>query len=164
MRPVESVTKKNSRKLRTRCLDLPARWKRYDRFTMAHDGTQMLRIGDLAQLIGVHTQTIRNYEQQCLIKPTTRSEVGHRFYDQGVVAQLQFIKRANLAGLTLAEVKELLSLTAESEEGENVPHVKEVLEEKLREAERTIEEISAFRDCLLSYRGWFEEKEDHGQR
>ena len=81
-----------------------------------------------------------------------------------MVAQLQFIKRANLAGLTLAEVKELLALIAKGERGENVPRVKEVLEEKLRETERTIEEISAFRDRLLSYRGRIEAKEDQGQR
>jgi DNA-binding transcriptional MerR regulator len=74
------------------------------------------------------------------------------------VAQLQFIKRANLAGLTLAEVKELLALIAKGERGENVPRVKEVLEEKLQETTRNMEEISAFRDRLFYYRGQFEEK------
>ena len=53
---------------------------------------------------------------------------------------------------------------AKGEQGENVPHLKKVLEEKLQETERTIEEISAFRDSLLYYRGRFEEKEDQGQR
>ena len=54
-------------------------------------------------------------------------------------------------------MKELLALIAKGERGENVPHVKEALEEKLREAARTIEEISAFLDSLLYYRGRFEE-------
>ena len=74
------------------------------------------------------------------------------------MAQLQFIKRANLAGLTLAEVKELLALIAKGERGENVPRVREVLEEKLQETTRNMEEISAFRDRRLYYRGQFEEK------
>ncbi len=76
------------------------------------------------------------------------------------MAQLRFIRQANLAGLTLAEVKELLALIAEGERGENLPRVNEVLEEKVREAEQKIEEISAFRDRLLSYRWRFEGKED----
>ncbi len=131
---------------------------------MDHEGTQVLRVGELAQLMGVEAQTIRNYEKQRLIKPSTRSEAGQRLYDQGVVAQLQFIKRANLAGLTKAEVKELLILIAEGEGGENIRRVKEVLEEKLQETERRMEEISAFRDSLLSYLRRVEEKENEGQR
>ena len=80
------------------------------------------------------------------------------------VAQLRFIRQANLAGLTLAEVKKLLALIAEGERGENLPRASEVLEEKIREAEQKMEEISAFRDSLLSYRGRIEAKEDQGQR
>ena len=122
----------------------------------------MLRIGELAQLMGVASQTLRNYEQQGLLKPTARSEAGHRLYGQEEVAQLQFINRASLAGITKLEVKELLTLIAEGERGEDSPHVKEVLEEKLRETERIMKEISALRDSLLYYRRRFEE--DQGQR
>lgn len=123
----------------------------------------MLRIGELAQLMGVDVQTIRNYEKQRLMKPSTRSEAGQRLYDQRVVAQLQFIKRANLAGITKAEVKDLLALIAEGERGENIPQAKEVLEERLRETERNMQEIAAFRDSLFYYRWRFEERDD-GQR
>ena len=78
------------------------------------------------------------------------------------MARLQFIKRANLAGLTLAEVKELLALVAKGKQGENIPRLKEVLEEKLRETERRMEELAAFRDSLLYYRRRFEPREDEG--
>ena len=127
---------------------------------MKRKGSQLLRVGELAQLMGVEAQTIRNYEQQGLLKPLTRSEAGHRLYGQEDVARVRFIKRANLAGLTLAEVKELLALVAEGERGENIPHLKEVLEEKLRKTEQRMEELTAFRDSLLHYRGRFEEEED----
>ncbi len=122
-----------------------------------------LKIGEIAQLAGLSVNSIRQYEQRGLLKPAARSEAGHRLYSQEEVARLQFIKRANLAGLTLAEVKELLALIAKGERGENLPCVKEVLEEKLRETERKMQEITAFRDSLLYYRGRFEEKEDQGQ-
>ena len=126
---------------------------------MEHEGTKLLRIGELAQLMGVASQTLRNYEQQGLLKPTARSEAGHRLYGQEEVAQLQFINRASLAGITKAEVKELLALITKGEGGENLPRASEVLEEKIREAEQKMEEISAFRDSLLSYLRRFEENE-----
>ena len=128
---------------------------------MEPTGKRLLRIGEIARLAGLRVGTILNYEQQSLLKPAARSEAGrHRLYDQEEVARLQFIKRANLAGLTLAEVKELLALVTEGERGENIPHLKEVLEEKLRKSEQRMEELSAFRDRLLHYRGRFEEEED----
>ena len=76
------------------------------------------------------------------------------------MARLQFIRQAKLAGLTLTEAKDLLALIAEGERGENIPRLKEVLEEKLRKTEQRMEELSAFRDSLVHYRGRFEEEED----
>ena len=71
----------------------------------------MLKIGELARISGLHAQTIRNYEQQSLLKPAARSKAGqHRLYRAEEVARLRFIRQANLAGLTLREVKELLAL------------------------------------------------------
>ncbi len=124
----------------------------------------MLKIGELAQLMGVEPQTIRNYEQQSLLKPAARSKAGqHRLYRAEEVARLQFIRQANLAGLTLREVKELLALIDRGQRGENYPRVREALEKNIRDAEQKMMLLSAFRDSLLSYRWRFDEKEDHGQ-
>ncbi len=126
-------------------------------------GKRLLKIGEMARLVGLSAQTIRNYEQQRLLKPLTRSEAGqHRLYGQEQVARLRFIKQANLAGLPLAEVKELLALVAQGERGENIPRLKEVLEEKIQETERRTEELQAFRDSLLHYRRRFEQREAKG--
>ena len=94
------------------------------------------RLCHAKSIVGVVTQTLINYEQRGLVKPRFRSEAGHRLYGTEEVAQLRFIKRANLAWLTLAEAKDLLTLIAEGERGENIPQIKEVLEERLRETER----------------------------
>ena len=51
----------------------------------------MLKIGELAQLLGVEAQTIRNYERQGLLRPLTHSEAGHRLYGQEEVARAHFI-------------------------------------------------------------------------
>jgi DNA-binding transcriptional MerR regulator len=123
---------------------------------------RLMKIGELARLAGLEAQTLRNYERQGLLKPAARSEAGqHRLYGAEQVAQLRFVRQANqLAGIRLAEVRELLALIDEGERGENLPRLRGVLEEKLRQTERRMEELSAFRDSLLHYRWRFEEEED----
>ncbi len=125
---------------------------------------QVLKIGELARISGLHAQTIRNYEQHSLLKPAARSKAGqHRLYGDEEVARLQFIRQANLAGLTLREVKELLALIDGGQRGENIAGVREALEKNIRDVEQKMVLLSAFRDSLLSYRWRFEEKEDQGQ-
>src|SRR5215216_5906796 len=75
-----------------------------------------------------------------------------RLYGAEEVARLEFVKRAKLLGLTLEEIRELVSLAADCNEGELVPRLEEVLTEKLRETDRKIAELSAFRNNLLYYR------------
>ena len=129
---------------------------------MEPKGERLLRIGELARLVDLDPQTLRNYERQGLLEPVARSEAGqHRLYGAEQVAQLRFVRRANqLAGIRLAEVRELLALLDEGERGENLPRLRVVLEEKLQQTERRIEELTAFRDSLMHYRWWFEEEED----
>jgi DNA-binding transcriptional MerR regulator len=95
---------------------------------------RLLKIGELARLVGLDAQTLRNYERQGLLEPVACSEAGqHRLYGAEQVAQLRFVRRANqLAGIRLAEVRELLALIDEGERGENLPRLRGVLEEKLR--------------------------------
>ena len=123
---------------------------------------RLLKTGELACLVGLDAQTLRNYERQGLLQPAARSEAGqHRLYGAEQVAQLRFVRRASqLAGIRLAEVRELLALIDEGERVENLPRLRGVLEEKLRQTERRMEELSAFRDSLLHYRWRFEEEED----
>ena len=124
----------------------------------------MLKIGELARISGLRSGTIRNYEQQSLLEPAVRSKAGqHRLYRAEEVARLQFIRQANLAGLTLREVKELLALIDGGQRGENIASVREALEKNIRDVEQKMVLLSAFRDSLLSYRWRFEEKEDRGQ-
>ncbi len=54
----------------------------------------------------------------------------------------------------------MLAQIAKGEQGENISHLKEVLEEKLREIEWRRQELAAFRDSLLNYRWQLEQKED----
>lgn len=55
-----------------------------------------MRIGQLAQLVGVETQTIRFYEQQGLLPPPDRQDNGYRVYTEKHGEGLAFIRRCRI--------------------------------------------------------------------
>ncbi|MDP9440282.1 MAG: MerR family transcriptional regulator [Actinomycetota bacterium] len=118
----------------------------------ARTGERLLTVGEVARLTGLSVKTLHHYEEQGLAEPAGRTETGYRLYGEEEVARLGFIKRAKLLGLTLEEIRELVSLAARCNRGEIMPRLEGILEEKLEETERRMGELSAFRENLLYYR------------
>jgi MerR family transcriptional regulator, repressor of the yfmOP operon len=72
-----------------------------------------LRIGEVAEQVGVTTRTIRYYEELGLLGAAERAKGSHRLYGQADVVRLQgLIRLRDLLGLSLEELVEL----AEAEE------------------------------------------------
>lgn len=69
-----------------------------------------MRIGELADAVGVNPKTIRYYESIGLLPPPARNPGGDRVYDQDDVARLAFIRRARQLELALDEIGEILAL------------------------------------------------------
>jgi len=72
----------------------------------------MYSIGQLAKQAGVNVETIRYYERQKLIAQPIKPAQGYRQYSSEVLTQVRFIKRAQHLGFTLAEIANLLVLSA----------------------------------------------------
>ncbi len=68
-----------------------------------------MRIGQLARLIGIDTQTIRFYEQQGLLPPPDRQANGYRVYTEKHGERLAFIRRCRILNLSLPEIHALQS-------------------------------------------------------
>ncbi len=73
----------------------------------------LLQIGQVAERTGLSLRTIRFYEENGLVVPTTRSEGGYRLYSDADVARLEVIKRMKPLGFTLEEMQQLLTLLAD---------------------------------------------------
>jgi DNA-binding transcriptional MerR regulator len=73
----------------------------------------LLQIGQVAERTGLSLRTIRFYEENGLVRPTTRTEGGFRLYSDDDVARLEVIKRMKPLGFTLEEMQELLTLLAD---------------------------------------------------
>lgn len=72
--------------------------------------SNFITIGELAQLSGLTTHTIRYYESVGVIKPSGRAANGHRRYHSNDVVWLEFVLRLKLTGMPLAEISVLLDL------------------------------------------------------
>ena len=75
---------------------------------MAHEG---IPIGELSRRTGCNIETVRYYEGINLL-PAPRRRGRIRFYGDGDVARLTFVRRARELGFTLDEVRALLGLAA----------------------------------------------------
>ena len=93
-----------------------------------------MTIGRLAKQVGVNIDTIRYYERNGLIPEPVRRASGYREYEAADVSRLRFILRAKELGFTLAEIGELLSLSADRD----VRGVKRRAEERLEHVEHKI--------------------------
>lgn len=69
-----------------------------------------MKIGELAKQIGLSTDTLRYYEKEGLISPSTRHANGYRQYNQDTFQQLQFITHAKTVGFSLKECRQLLTI------------------------------------------------------
>lgn len=70
-----------------------------------------LTIGSLAKAAGIGVETVRFYQRKGLVAEPARAG-GIRRYHGRDVHRLRFIKRAQAAGFTLAEIGELIALDA----------------------------------------------------
>ena len=70
---------------------------------------RQLRIGEVADRLGVTTRTIRYYEERGLLgTDASRAKGSHRYYDEADIARLQeLIRLRDLLGLSLDELSEL---------------------------------------------------------
>jgi MerR family mercuric resistance operon transcriptional regulator len=103
----------------------------------------MLTIGKLAKSGGVGVETIRFYQRKGLLEEPAR-DGGIRRYGTQDVRRLRFIRQAQAAGFTLAEIKELLDLDA----SEDRSRVRELARTRIKALEGKIEELKGVRDAL----------------
>ena len=102
-----------------------------------------LTIGSLAQAAGVGVETVRFYQRKGLVDEPARAG-GIRRYDGRDVDRLRFIKRAQAAGFTLAEIAELIALDA----GEDRARARQLAKARIVALDARIAELEEARTSL----------------
>ena len=104
-----------------------------------------MTIARLAKAAGVGVETVRYYQRRELM-PTPRAADGtaYRHYTADHVKRLRFIRRAQSAGFTLEEIRELLALDRTLDR----PRVRELARRRLDALAEQIAELEAARRAL----------------
>jgi DNA-binding transcriptional MerR regulator len=105
-----------------------------------------LRIGTLAVLADVSTKTIRYYEAIGLLPLPLRAANGYRRYTETDLTQLQFIRRAQAAGLSLEAIRGILD-----DHNTGIQPCRQVqsrAEQQIADIDRRIAELQAVRRSL----------------
>lgn len=107
-----------------------------------------MRIGELGERLGVNTKTIRYYESIGLVPEPPRTSSGYRVYGEADVERLIFIKSAQLLGLALDEVREILALRERGEAP--CGYVRGLISQQLADIDRHLEELQGLRQELIA--------------
>lgn len=102
-----------------------------------------MRIGELAERAGTTTKTLRFYEEAGLLPEPARTPSGYRDYDSAVLDLLAFVRAAQAAGLTLAEIREVVAVR--EAHGPPCEHVVGLLDARAADLDRRIAELTALR-------------------
>lgn len=103
----------------------------------------MLSIGKFAEAGGVGVETIRFYQRKELLEVPLKSG-GIRHYGQDDLRRLNFIRKAQSAGFSLQEIKELISLDSSDDR----PRARELARSRIRALDTKIEELKQARNSL----------------
>lgn len=103
-----------------------------------------MRIGELAGRTGLTAKTIRFYEQAGVLPEPARQPSGYRDYDESALARLRFVRAAQAAGLTIAEIRRVIDLREQT--GPPCRHVAELLAAHAADLDRRIAELTALRE------------------
>ena len=115
--------------------------------TKADDG-ELLKIGEVARESGVGIEALRFYERSGLLESPTRSVGGYRMYARTVLDRLEFIKRAQVLGFSLHEIKELI---AHKQAGASpCGEVREIVRRRLAELDERMKEMRRYRGELAA--------------
>jgi len=101
-------------------------------------------IGGLAKAAEVGVETVRYYQRRGLLSEPVRPHGEVRRYSEQDVKRLRFIRSAQAAGFTLAEIKELVDLDASDDRA----RARELAQSRVAAIDAKIEELREARDAL----------------
>jgi DNA-binding transcriptional MerR regulator len=107
-----------------------------------------MKIGEVSRRSGVGIEALRFYEKQGLLGRPARTESGYRLYDAEVLERLEFIKRAQVLGFSLAEISRIIS---HKQAGQSpCAEVRDVVRARLAEIDERIRQIRRYRKELAA--------------
>lgn len=108
----------------------------------------MYHISELAQKCDVNKETIRYYERVGLLKEPSRTSAGYRIYPNETVIRIQFIKRIQDLGFSLAEIDKLLGVV--DKDNERCMDMYDFVIQKIEEVQKKIRDLKRIEQMLIN--------------
>ncbi len=103
-------------------------------------------VSELAKRAGVTAETVRYYTRSGLLTPKLQGQNGYRYYSDDDLHRLMFVRKAKFLGFELSEITEILNM---SKSGNSpCPRVREILEERIQDTRKKLEELNALQESL----------------
>ena len=111
-------------------------------------GETDLKIGQVSKLSGIGIEALRFYERSGLLGHPARRSNGYRVYDTDVLERLSFIKRAQVLGFSLDEIKQIIT---EKQAGQSpCAAVREIVRSRLQELDERMAQMKRYRKELIT--------------
>ncbi len=104
-----------------------------------------LQIGEVAALAGVSVDAVRYYEKRRLLTRAPRSTGNFRLFTPEVVERIRFIKQAQEMGLSLSDIKVLLTSDGGATQCQRV---RDLLKEKITSLDHQMKKLREFKRAL----------------
>jgi DNA-binding transcriptional MerR regulator len=109
-------------------------------------GGGILRIGEVAQHVGVSTSILRYYEGRGLLPPAARDSCGYRVYRDSDLERIRFVTGARRLGFSFGEIREVMAVR-DAEEAP-CPRVLELITQKVVEVGQRISLLKSMQNEL----------------
>ncbi len=114
----------------------------------------LMQIGEVAEMLGITTRTIRYYEEFGIMEPPQRLEGGMRVYAKEDITRLKFILKLKELGLSLKEMQDLADTYKIHQNSDRImPRLLEILDHHIRKIDEKISKLSSLRHDIVGYRG-----------
>lgn len=104
-------------------------------------------ITQIAAEVGVSSDTLRYYEKAGLIAPAGRTDAGYRVYGDEIADRLRLIKGAQLSGLRLREIRDLLEVKDRG--GCPCGHTETLVAKRIGDVDAEIRQLRGLRHRLV---------------
>lgn len=117
-----------------------------------------LKIGEVSKRSSIGVEALRFYERGGLLGRPARTTSGYRMYDPEVLERLDFIRRAQVLGFSLEEIKQVIN---EKRSGQSpCAEVREIVRRRLRELDARMIEMKRYRRELAAALAEWDESGD----
>src|SRR5690606_3516594 len=118
---------------------------------------RLLRVGELARLVGKTVRAIHLYEELGLLTPAQRTQGGFRLYTEDTVDRITWIMKLQAIGFSLTEVQGFARQFENADSGRAAAgRVREVFQAELADIRQQREELRVVENDLIEALAYLE--------